>query len=134
MPGPGLDDYISFFEAEPEWIHPQGWFYGARFKTLRDGDELVVTIAPDEAELDAMWLQRGERKLSLVLKMVSGWQLERHGDSEYLIVRINTGPTAICGFDYCLFRLKPRIEVECQMTWGPGWPIPQSLKPPSKES
>jgi hypothetical protein len=121
-----LDDYIAFFEAEPEWVHPQGWWYGARFKAVRGGDELVVTIAPDEAELDVAWSQQGARKLAMTLKMVSHWEIEQHGDSEHLIVRVNTGPEALCGFEYCLFRLKPRVEVECQMSWGPGWPIPQN--------
>ena len=53
--------------------------------------------------------------------MVVDWLIEKRGGAEHLLVRVNTGPNAFCGFDYCLVRVKPEIEVDCQMTWGPGW-------------
>jgi hypothetical protein len=118
---PDLQDYVAFFEAEPEWVHEQGWYYGVRFVVSRGDDELTITVAPDEAELVLIWKRQSRRKLALNLKMVVGWQIESLGASEHLIVRVNTGPEALCGFEYCLVRVKPHVEVDCQMSWGPGW-------------
>jgi hypothetical protein len=118
---PDLQDYVAFFETEPEWVHEQGWYYGARFVVFRGEDRLTITVAPDEAELDLLWTRESHRRLTLSLKMVVGWQIESLGASEHLVVRVNTGPEALCGFQYCLVRVKPHVEVECQMSWGPGW-------------
>lgn len=46
-----LLDYIIFFESEPEWIHSDGWYYGMRFLIKEGNDSLLITLAPDEAEL-----------------------------------------------------------------------------------
>jgi len=119
---PELIDFIAFFESDPDWVHENGWHYGARFAVARGEDRLSVTIAPDEAEFDLLWMRDGHRLLGLSLKMVVYWEIERRGNAEHLLLRINTGPDAICSFEYFLLRLKPNLEVDCRMTWGPGWP------------
>ena len=45
---PELLDYVVFFETEPDWIHPEGWYYGARFTTHRGTHKIVDTIGPHE--------------------------------------------------------------------------------------
>lgn len=119
--GPDIDDYIAFFGDVPQWVHEKGWYYGARFVVRSDDDELTITVAPDEAEMDVVLLRGRRQTLRLRLKMVVEWLIEMRGDARQLLVRVNTGPSAICGFDYCLVRLKPHLEVDCCMSWGPGW-------------
>src|SRR5262245_61268412 len=111
--GPELQDYVFFFESEPEWIHENGWFYGTRFVFRQHNDELIVTLAPDEAEIDLLLHRSGSSLLKLRLKMVVEWKIDRNKDSEYLLMRVNTGPAAFCGFEYCILRLRPSIEIDC---------------------
>ena len=118
---PNLDDYISFFEVEPSEIHDDGWYYGARFVVSRGDDDLTVTVAPDNLEFGLEWRQKGLRRLALHLMMVASWEIAKHGADELLILRVNTGPNALCSFDCCIIRLKPTIDVELHMAWGPGW-------------
>ncbi len=118
---PDLEDYIDLFESQPIWVDDGGWYYGAEFWLKQGSDELQITIAPDEAELDLVWTQHGRRRLVLSLKLVLDWQIDKRETSTQLIVRVNTGPRAFCGFDYCLVRIRPQIEVDCRMSWGPGW-------------
>ncbi len=118
---PNLDDYIAFFEAEPIEIHDDGWYYGIRFAVSRGEDDLIIAVAPDNLAFDLEWKQKGHRRLSLSLKMVAGWAIEKRGADEYLLLRINTGPEALCSFDYCIIRLKPTIDVDLCMSWGSGW-------------
>ena len=122
---PVLFDYIRFFEAKPIETHDDGWYCGVRFAVARADDDLLVTIAPDNMEFGLEWKQKGERRLSLNLKMVSGWEIAKRGADEYLLLRINTGPEALCSFDHCIIRLKPTIDVELLMNWDPGW-LPSS--------
>lgn len=125
---PDLIDYVAFFEVEPDWVHASGWYYGARFSISRGDDQLVVTIAPDESVLSLAWSQSERRRLNLELKMVVGWEIERRENDEHLLLRINTGPQALCSVEYCLLRLKPSVHVDWRMGWGPGWPPGSSLK------
>jgi hypothetical protein len=118
---PSLDDYISFFEAQPSEIHDDGWYYGVRFSVSRGDDDLIITVAPDNLEFGIDWRQKGYRCLTLNLKMVAGWEIVKSGMDEFLILRVNTGPDALCSFDSCIIRLKPKINVELHMAWGPGW-------------
>ena len=118
---PNLEDYADLFESEPVAVSDAGWHYGAEFLVKQGHDELRVLIAPDEAQLDLVWTQQGRRRMALSLRMVVNWLIEKRGASTHLIVRVNTGPQALCHFDYCLLRIKPEIEVDCQMSWGPGW-------------
>lgn len=118
---PTLDDYIAFFEAEPIEIHDDGWYYGIRFAVSRGEDDLTIAVAPDNLEFDLEWKQKGLRRLSLRLKMVAGWEIQKRGTDEYLLLRVNTGPEALCSFDYCIVRLKPTIDVDMRMDWGSGW-------------
>ena len=118
---PVLFDYIRFFGAKPIETHDEGWYYGVRFAISLADDELLVTIAPDNMEFSLEWRQKGQRRLSLNLKMVSGWEIKKSGADEYLLLRVNTGPAALCSFDYCIIRLKPTIDVELLMNWDPGW-------------
>lgn len=101
-------------------MHGDGWYYGARFLVTCGSEELVVTLAPDEAELDIVWTQNGSRRLTLSLKGVVHWLIERRGAFEHLLVRVNTGAGAICRFEYCLVQIKPEFKVDCQMSWGSG--------------
>ncbi len=117
---PTLENFTDFFGVAPAWVAPEGWCYGARFVVQQGTDELTITIAPDELELDIAWRQSGATRLTLALRMVVMWLIERNGSKEQLLVRINTGPEALCAFEYCLVRLRPAIEVECRMKWGPG--------------
>lgn len=119
---PVLDDYVIFFETEPSQIHANGWYYGARFDVSRGQDELVVTVAPDNATFNLEWKQNGARRLHLNLTMVANCEIFKRGSVEYMQLRINTGPEALCCFDYCMIHLKPTINVELVMNWGPGWP------------
>lgn len=118
---PKFEDYVELFGAEPVSVDAKGWYYGTEFLVKRGLDELHVTIAPDEAELDLLWTQDGRRRMALGLRMVVGWRIERPGASAHLIVKVNTGPNSVVGFDYCLVRIDPQIEIDCQMTWGRGW-------------
>ena len=119
---PVLFDYIRFFGAKPIETHDEGWYYGVRFAISRADDDLLITLAPDNMEFALEWKQKGQRRLSLNLKMVTGWEIENGVGDEYLSLRINTGPAALCSFDYCIIRLKPTIDVEMLMGWDPGWP------------
>lgn len=51
---------------------------------LQGTDELSVTVAPDELELDIVWRQSGAHRLSLALRMVVMWLIERNGAKEHL--------------------------------------------------
>lgn len=117
---PQFEDYAALFESDPVWVHGDGWYYGARFLVTCGSEELVVTLAPDEAELDIFWTQNGSRRLTLSLKGVVHWLIERRGAFEHLLVRVNTGAGAICRFEYCLVQIKPEFKVDCQMSWGSG--------------
>lgn len=59
---PELLDYIVFFETEPVWVSPEGWYHGMRFEIQRGEDRVLATLAPDEGEFAVAWWQ-GELQL-----------------------------------------------------------------------
>jgi hypothetical protein len=109
---PELLDYIAFFEAEPEWVDPQGWYYGARFRTQRGEDRIVATLAPDEAEFACEWWQGDLLRLRWSSVMVSDWDIESTGSRECLRVRFRDDRVKSCEL-----QLKPHVSVEWSMTW-----------------
>ncbi len=118
---PALVDYIRFFGTQPVETHDDGWYNGMRFAISRVEDDLLVTIAPDKMEFDLEWRQNDQRRLSLELKMVSGWEIWKDAQGEFLSLRINTGPEAMCAFEHCMIRVNPAIDVELRMNWDSGW-------------
>lgn len=111
---PQLPDYVVFFETEPEWLHPDGWFYGARFSTCRGEDRITVTVAPDDAEFSLVWWQADRLRLRLSAMFVTGWQLASPGGAvESLRLTLRNDP-----FKYCVLQLKPHVQVEFIDSWG----------------
>lgn len=110
---PELLDYIVLFEAEPEWTHPQGWYYGARFAISRGEDRIVATIAPDEGEFSCEWRQGDLLRLRFAAVMASAWAIESAGGTELL--RVSFNDTRI---RWCELQLKPHVRVEWHMDWG----------------
>lgn len=106
-------DYVVFFEAEPEWVHPQGWYYGARFAIRRGEDRIVATIAHDEAEFSCEWWQGELLRLRFGSVMAVGWELESAGGVELLRVSFNDRRAR-----FCELQLKPHVRIEWSMTWG----------------
>jgi hypothetical protein len=109
---PELLDYMVFFETEPAWVHPDGWYYGARFITQRGEDRIVATVAPDEAECSFAWWQGSQLRLQFDAVMASGWQIERTPQRELLRLVLDGGRTAL------EVQLKPQVCVEWRMAWG----------------
>ena len=113
MARPDLDDYIVFFETEPEWITAAGWYYGARFTTTRGPDRIVATIAPDELELSIDWWQGDVLKLRFRSTAVRDWLIETKDGREYLFVHYLEDERVKC----CLLQLRPHVFIEWQMGW-----------------
>jgi hypothetical protein len=109
---PELLDYVVFFETEPAWVHPDGWYYGARFIAKRGEDRIVATVAHDEAEFSFAWWQDSQLRLQFDAVMASGWQLERAPQRELLRLVLDGGRTAV------EVQLKPQVCVEWRMAWG----------------
>lgn len=109
---PELLDYVVFFETEPEWVDPRGWFYGARFMTQRGDDRIVATLAPDEMEFAVEWWQGGLLRLRFSAVLVDEWQIEATPHREVLRVGFNAGR-----LDGCELQLKPHVSVSWRMQW-----------------
>ena len=109
---PDLLDYVVFFETEPDWIHPEGWYYGARFTTHRGADKIVVIIAPDEMEFSVQWWQDSQLRVRFSSVSVNGWTLEAAESKELLRVSFNDERVK-----FCELQLKPHVRVEWAMTW-----------------
>jgi hypothetical protein len=109
---PELLDYVVFFETEPEWIHPQGWYYGARFKTHRGKDTVIATLAPDELEFSIEWWQDELLRVRLGSVMVNSWEIESNGHREVLRMAFNDERVK-----FCEVQLKPHVRIEWSMTW-----------------
>lgn len=107
-----LLDYIIFFESEPEWFHSDGWYYGVRFLVKRDKECLLVTLAPDEAELAVEWWQDGILRIKFKTVMAISWQIHSRNSQEWLWIQCNTERSI-----FCRIQLKPYIQVEWEMTW-----------------
>jgi hypothetical protein len=109
---PDLLNYIEFFEAEPEWVHEMGWFYGARFVTTRGQDTVVATVAPDEAEFSLEWHQGGRCLMRFKLVMVTEWLIQTRNGKEQLILKTTSDREALC-----IVTLKPEVAVELEAQW-----------------
>ncbi|WP_077032616.1 hypothetical protein [Pelomonas sp. KK5] len=109
---PELLDYVAFFEVEPEWVHPDGWYCGARFRTQRGSDLVVATVAPDEAEFSVQWWQGEVSRTKFQSVMVCAWELECSPGRELLRVRFSDER-----LKFCVLHLKPHVSVEWAMTW-----------------
>jgi|GEM_PF-5974973 len=109
---PSLLDFIVYFECEPEWLHPMGWFYGARFTIIRGEDRIITTIAPDEQELDLQWFHSGIQRLNLKLVAIHLWTLDMQPAREVLRVISRSSETTVCEI-----QLKPIIHVDFNMGW-----------------
>ncbi|MBB4843141.1 hypothetical protein HNP55_001660 [Paucibacter oligotrophus] len=109
---PDLLDYVLFFETEPEWVHSEGWYYGARFSTQRGMDRIIATIAPDEAEFSFEWWQGELLRVRLSSVMASGWEIESSAAKELLRVSFNDERVK-----FCELQLKPHVRVEWGMSW-----------------
>ncbi|HEY8877415.1 MAG TPA: hypothetical protein VIN03_07625 [Roseateles sp.] len=109
---PELLDYVVFFEQDPEWVHPEGWYYGVRFRTQRGEDRIIATIAPDEAEFSCEWWQGDLLRLRFSAVKARGWEIESAGDRECLRVHFNDDRVK-----FCELQLKPHVRVEWAMTW-----------------
>lgn len=109
---PELLDYIAFFEAEPEWLHVDGWYYGARFVTVRGEDKVVATIAPDEAELEIEWWQRDSLRLHFRAVLVIDWEIQSSAQVELMRVAFRDDRMR-----YCELQLKPYVRVDWEMSW-----------------
>lgn len=109
---PELLDYVVFFETEPEWVNAEGWYYGARFSTERNGDRIVATIAPDEAEFSFEWWQHGVCRIRLSSVRATHWEIESAAGRELLRVKYNDESVK-----YCELQLKPHIRLDWAMTW-----------------
>jgi len=110
---PELLDYVVFFETEPEWTHPDGWYYGARFAIRRGEDRIVATITPDEAEFSCEWWQGELLRLRFDSVMVNAWEIESAGGTELLRVSFNDPR-----LQFCELHLKPHVRIEWKMMWG----------------
>ena len=109
---PELLDYVVFFEAEPEWVHPEGWYYGARFSAQRGEDRVVATIAHDEAEFSFEWWQSGDLRVRLSAVKVNRWEIEAAAGTELLRVGFNDER-----IQFCELQLKPHVRIEWCMRW-----------------
>lgn len=107
-----LDNYIVFFESEPEWVHEMGWFYGARFSIANGQDIVLATIAPDEGEFSLEWHQAGRCLMKLKLVMVEEWLLQRVRDKEQLLLKARLDRKTLC-----VVTLRPEIAVELEVEW-----------------
>ncbi len=107
-----LLEFIALFESEPEWVHDQGWYYGARFRLERGDETISATIAPDEGEFGVEWF-RGDRRLAKFnLVMVTEWVVERRAEVEMLILKCSSDRSV-----FCVVTLRPQISVEIVSQW-----------------
>jgi hypothetical protein len=107
-----LLDFVVFFETEPEWVHSEGWHYGARFTTRRGDDRVVATIAPDEAEFSCEWWQGDVLRTRFQSVMAARWEIESGGSKELLRVSYNSERVR-----FCELHLNPHVRIEWAMTW-----------------
>jgi hypothetical protein len=109
---PQLADYVAFFEAEPSWINPSGWYYGTRFSLERGADALFVTLAPDEMEFSLHWRHAGVWRMKLNSVMVNSWELVSEEGREYLQLRYKADRVKSL-----TLQLKPHFAVDFDMSW-----------------
>lgn len=110
---PELLDYIVFFEAEPVWVSPEGWYHGMRFEIQRGEDRVLATLAPDEGEFAVAWWQGERLRLRMSAVMLNSWEIETRGDRELLRVRPLQDH-----LKFCELQLRPYVQVEWCMAWA----------------
>lgn len=110
---PDLFDYLVFFEAEPEWTHPEGWFHGVRFCFTTEHEKVIATLAPDEGEFALEWYQGEILRLKIDLVRVGGWKIESLKGVEYLRVGVDVEHVR-----YFILQLKPVVACNFFMSWG----------------
>ncbi|KQY85605.1 MULTISPECIES: hypothetical protein [Roseateles] len=110
---PTLLDHVAFFETEPEWVHPDGWHYGARFSTRRGDDRVIATVAPDEGEFSFEWWQGELLRARLHCVRVNRWEIVSTGATELLRVGFSDESVRSCEL-----QLKPHVRVEWGMAWA----------------
>ncbi|MDC6168054.1 hypothetical protein [Paucibacter sp. XJ19-41] len=109
---PELLDYVVFFETEPDWVHPEGWYYGVRFETTRGQDRIIATLAPDEAEFSFEWWQGDVRRLRVQSVLAVDWRIETTSTRELLRVGYND-----LQVKFCELQLRPHVSIDWAMTW-----------------
>jgi len=113
-PAPELFEYIGFFEAEPEVLHPEvGWWYGAKFRSTRGADRMVAVIAPDEGEFSFTWWRDDKLFADLRMRGVLKWHLECNSTKETLSLGFEQP-----GLKYFLLQLKPHISIAWHTEWS----------------
>ncbi|QIL71922.1 hypothetical protein G7048_17115 [Diaphorobacter sp. HDW4B] len=109
---PSFLDFVAFFETEPEWIHPDGWFLGARFVSRRGDDLIKATIAPDDMEFSCEWWQSGKLRFNVSAVLVNSWEIVTRSGQELLRITFNDERQR-----FCVLQLKPDVQLEWRMTW-----------------
>jgi hypothetical protein len=109
---PELLDYIVFFETEPEWVHPDGWYYGMRFVSVRGADRVVATLAPDEMAFEFHWWQDGLLRTRIKSVLAGGWRLETEGQREWMEFHLQGEHETTWEL-----QLKPHVQLLCSNTW-----------------
>lgn len=111
---PELTDYLAFFEAEPEVLSPDvGWYYGAKFVSVRGDDRIVAVIAPDDGEFSFRWWQNGTLRADFNLQGVVDWSLDCKPQKEVLLLKFQQP-----GIGFFLLQLKPAISFSWVTEWA----------------
>lgn len=111
---PELDDYLAFFEAEPEIVTPgTEWYYGARFISVRGADRIEAVVSPDEGEFSFKWWQADQLRVDLTFVRVVEWVLERKAGAEHLVLKFES-PTD----EFFMLQLRPHICITSHGSWA----------------
>ncbi|SFI02769.1 hypothetical protein SAMN04515618_10873 [Collimonas sp. OK307] len=111
---PEFDDYLAFFETEPEILIPEvGWYYGAKFVSTRDDDRIVAVIAPGEGEISFKWWQNRTLRADFNLKGVVDWSLDCTSQREVLFLKFHQP-----GMGFLSLQLKPTICFAWVTEWA----------------
>ncbi|WP_442782797.1 hypothetical protein [Collimonas fungivorans] len=109
-----LTDYLGFFEAEPEILTPEvGWYYGAKFVSVRNIDRIVAIIAPGEGEISFRWWHDDTLRADFNLKGVVDWNLECNSQREILFLKFQQP-----GIGFFSLQLKPVISFSWVTEWA----------------
>jgi hypothetical protein len=110
---PELLDYIVFFETEPIWVSPEGWYHGMRFEIQRGEDRVLATLAPEEGEFAVAWWQGERLRLRMNAVQLSGWEIDTKDGRELLRVRPLQDH-----LKFCELQLRPHVRVEWATEWS----------------
>lgn len=109
-----LHDYIAFFEAEPEVLDPEvGWYYGAKFVSIRNGNRIIALIAPGDGEITFRWWQDEILRADFNLKGVADWSLDCNSRREILFLKFQQP-----GIGFFSLQLKPEISFAWITEWA----------------